>query len=33
MTTVPSDVVRALYATLNRGDVPAFLGLLDEEVA
>ncbi len=33
MTTVPADIVRDLYAALGRGDVPAFLGLLDEKVA
>jgi uncharacterized protein len=33
MTNDPPSVIRAVYAALNRGDVPAFLGLLDENVA
>jgi ketosteroid isomerase-like protein len=32
MTSKPADTIRALYAALGRGDVPAFLGLLDDEV-
>jgi uncharacterized protein len=33
MTTAPADVVRAVYAALNRGDAAGFLALLDEKVA
>jgi uncharacterized protein len=33
MTNVPSDVIRAVYAALGKGDVPAFLARLDENVA
>jgi uncharacterized protein len=30
--TTPVDIVRRLYASLGRGDVPAVLALLDAQV-
>lgn len=32
MSAPPADVVRSAYAALERGDLPALLALLDEEV-